>query len=104
MGEFSKDPNQSGTGKQEQGDKPAFGQFEKGQQGQQDTGRTKEQFGADQSQAGQQFAEGKEQTGKPEAYGETKGDPQQQQQPDKGQRQQGDEDLGDDSIDNQSLK
>ena len=43
MGEFNKDANQSGTDKQQQGDKPAFDQFEKGQQGQEDFGQQKVQ-------------------------------------------------------------
>ena len=110
MGEFNKDPNQGGTGKEEQGDKSAFGQFDKGQQGQQDfgdkgqdTGQGKEQSGQD--KAGQQFAADKPQfgEGKPEELTDAK-DQQQQKIENEGQRQQGDEDLGDDSIDNQSLK
>ena len=110
MGEFNKDPNQSGTGKEEQGDKSAFGQFDKGQQGQQDfgekgqdTGQGKEQFG--QEKTGQQFAADKSQFVEEKPEESTGGKDQQQQKiQNEGQRQQGDEDLGDDSIDNQNLK
>src|SRR5688500_14426642 len=100
MGEFNKDPNQSGTGKEEQGDKPAFGQFDK-QQGQQDTGQEKgadtgqsrQQFGEDKSQAGQQFTQDQSppDQGKQDELAGVRGD--QQQQANKTQRQQGDEDL-----------
>jgi hypothetical protein len=124
MGEFNKDPNQGGIGKEQQGDKSAFDQFEKGQPGQQDQkdfgqekgqdpGQGKEQFGQE-KQAGQQFAQEKEQFGQDKSQsgqdnqeqpGIDKGG--QQQFENKGQRQQGDEDLDEDSksnIDNQGLK
>ena len=111
MGEFNKDPNQGGTGKHEHGDKPAFDQFEKGQ----DAGQGKEQFGQE-KQPGQQFAQDKSEFG--QDTGKEPGGQQQQDEPsgdkggqqqyqDKGQRQQGDEDLDEDSksnIDNQGLK
>jgi hypothetical protein len=117
MGEFNKDPNQSGTGKEQQGEKPAFGQFEKGQQGQEEfgqekgkepygqekgkeSGQDKESYGQD--KAGQQYAEEKPEFGQEKQDQSGKGG--QQQFEKQTQRQQGDEDLGDDSIDNQNLK
>ena len=109
MGEFNKDPNQSGTGKEEKGEKPAFEQFEKGQQGQEEFGQQKGQGREDiGQQKGQEFAQGKEANAQgKEQYGQekTEGTPGGQQQYEKPvQRQQGDEDLGDDAIDNQNLK
>lgn len=111
MGEFNKDPNQSGTGKEEKGEKPAFEQFEKGQQGQeqfgQEKGQGQQEFGQQKGQ-GQEFAQGKEEfaQGKDQYAQEktekTEGGQQQFEKP--VQRQQGDEDLGDDAIDNQNLK
>ena len=113
MGEFNKDPNQSGIGKDQRGGKPAFGQFEKGQQDQQDVGEKTPDYGDEKGQ-GQQFSKdpaGQQQFTKDQSqYGQekqadvAKGDQQQQKIENEGQRQQGDEDLGDDSIDNQNLK
>jgi hypothetical protein len=104
MGEFNKDPNQGGTGKEQQGGKPAFDQFEKGQQ-QQEGG--KEQFGEktpdysqEKSPDQQQQQGGQKQFGeKTPDYGQDKGQ-QQQEGADKpqfgtekeqsGEKQQGD--------------
>ena len=112
MGEFNKDPNQGGFGKDQGADKQGFekGQqeqqgFEKGQQQQQGD---KEQFGEksdkpafDQFEKGQQQQEGgKEQFGeKTPDYGQDKG-PQQQEGAEKPQygtekEQSGDKQQGD---------
>jgi hypothetical protein len=130
MGEFNKDPNQSGTDKQAQGDKPAFDQFEKGQQGQeelgqqkgqdagqekqqfgqekgQDTGQDKQQFDQEKPTSGQQYAEDKTTSGQGQQDELTGGKGGQQQDAGKAQRQQGDEDLDEDSkstIDSQGMK
>ena len=60
------------------------------------------QFGEDKSQSVHIRRDRRSGQGKQDELAGVKGDP--QQQADKTQRQQGDEDLGDDSIDNQSLK
>ena len=100
MGEF---------GKEEKGGKPAFGQFEKDQQGEIEGG---EQKGAPlgQDKIGQQKGEplGQDPIAvgqKGEVLGGDKGG--QRQYEDKGQRQQGDEDLDEDSkssLDGQGMK
>ena len=88
MGENEKEQGQGG--KEQYGEKPGYDQYDKGQQGQE---------GFDKGQSG-----GKEQFGEKPGYDQyDKGD-QQQEFAKEPQRQQGDEDLGDDSIDNQSLK
>lgn len=105
MGEFNKDSGQPGSDKQQQGEKPAFDQFEKGQQGQEQTGGQKgEESGK--TPSGQQFAQDQTPTGQKgeELTGEKGG---QQQYENKGQRQQGDEDLDEDSkssLDGQGMK
>jgi hypothetical protein len=132
MGEFNKDPNQSGSDKQAQGDKPAFGQFDKGQQGEQafgqekgqetgqdkqqfgqekgqETGQDKQQFGQEKGQeTGQQYAEEKTPSYGQDKQSETTGSQGgQQQDAGKTERQQGDEDLDEDSkstTDNQGMK
>ena len=105
MGEFNKETGQQGFDKEQQGEKPAFDQFEKGQQGQEQTGGQKGEDGG-KTPSGQQFAQDPAQSGqKGEALTGDKGG--QQQYEDKGQRQQGDEDLDEDSksqTDNQGLK
>jgi hypothetical protein len=107
MGEYNKDSTQSGTGKEQQGDKPAFGQFEKGQQSQEESGGQKgEDTGQGKQQSGQQFGGDKTQTGQKgeDLTGAQSG---QQQNENKGQRQQGDEDLDEDSKsspDSQGMK
>ena len=114
MGEFNKDANQGGTGKEQQDEKSAFGQFEKGQQketGQEKGGELRQEKGQEFGQGkdqlaegtGQQYAQQKEQLGEKAAGAEVG----QQQFEKKGERQQGDEDLGEDSksnIDNQGME
>ena len=63
MGEYNKNEDQGQAGQQQQGEKPAFDQFNKGQQqqGQQDSG--KQQMGGEGANANQQ----QQDAGKPEA-------------------------------------
>jgi hypothetical protein len=83
MGEFNKDPNQGGTGKEQQGGKPAFDQFEKGQQGQQD----QQQFGEKTPDYDQEKSPGQQQQeGGQKQFGEKTPDYSQERAP--GQQQQ----------------
>ena len=109
MSEFDKDANQSAFDKEGKGDKSAFGQFEKGQQSEAEGGEQKgEPLGQDEiaQQKGEPLGQDPIAVGqKGETLGDDKGG--QRQYEDKGQRQQGDEDLDEDSkssLDGQGMK
>ena len=109
MSEFDKGANEAGFGKEEKGDKSAFGQFEKGGQDQAEGGAQKgEPLGQDKiaQQKGEPLGQDPIAVGqKGETLGDDKGG--QRQYEDKGQRQQGDEDLDEDSkssLDGQGMK
>jgi len=103
MGEFDKNQRQDDLGQDEKGEKPAFGQFdgEKGQGKDQSFGQDKQQFGQDK----QQFGQDKQQFGqdKQDALTGAEGGQQQFQNKEQAQRQQGDEDLGEDSKDDPTV-
>ena len=82
------------------GIRPGKGKEPYGQEKGKESGQDKESYGQD--KAGQQYAEEKPEFGQEKQDQSGKGG--QQQFEKQTQRQQGDEDLGDDSIDNQNLK